>query len=523
MLCGFLDSFRGASLGSMTGGRMDQRTALTLAAAIFLALMPLEISHLLSMIAGAGGYLLLQALQPKMQRQPIVAKATRAAPKFAAPRATSGGGAVAPPVPTLASLPRPEAARPWRPSRALSSGPGCASPAARAPVASPAAATFVQKVEVWKPSAVPVAAPTFQAKGFEAEVRELLGRIAPSTESDAAVRAIAQAVQRAIRSALPQAEVAAFACGNPLSGTAFGVAVPEVDIVVSTALQREPLQRQPAVADLRKLQKSAIRACTDRLVDSGAFKFRRSAFRGAEPKVTLVAQLPGQGRSQGPVQVMPINLYVNAETPSRCAALVTESGRLEARATDLILLVRRWAKDRGLSHAAKGHFSPYCWTLLAIYFLQVGLEQEEEEGRKALLPPLKGFVAHGTPLALIRGSKPSQKQAGELFQAFALFYSEHFDWRNEAISVRLGRRAPPEVSLPLHIVLHEDGHTSEVGPSIEDPFETSSNLGACTTATSLARIHGELARARDLCAKAASLSELLVPWAPPAAEAEDQE
>jgi DNA polymerase sigma len=46
--------------------------------------------------------------------------------------------------------------------------------------------------------------------------------------------------------------------------------------------------------------------------------------------------------------------------------------QLNPMAAELILLVRRWAKDRGVSHAAKGHLSPYGWMLLAIFYLQVG-------------------------------------------------------------------------------------------------------------------------------------------------------
>lgn len=39
-----------------------------------------------------------------------------------------------------------------------------------------------------------------------------------------------------------------------------------------------PLQLQGT--DHRRLQKAALRSCTDALVSSGAFRFRRSAFRG---------------------------------------------------------------------------------------------------------------------------------------------------------------------------------------------------------------------------------------------------
>merc|ERR1712066_969682 len=108
------------------------------------------------------------------------------------------------------------------------------------------------------------------------------------------------------------------------------------------------------------------------------FKFRRSAFKGQEPKVTLMAEINGK--------TIPIDFSVNTTTPLYNAALLTECGQIEPRAKELILLVRRWAKDRGISHAAKGHLSPYAWSLLVIYFLQVWDGQGDP-----LLPNITAF------------------------------------------------------------------------------------------------------------------------------------
>jgi len=365
---------------------------------------------------------------------------------------------------------------------------------------------------------MPVSAPVFQAQGWEAEVRELLLRISPCADGDAAVAAIAQAVRQSIQDILPDAAVAGFAVGNPLSGTAFGVAVPEVDIVINVAWQAALKQLQeshhPEDPEARKqqAQKSIVRMVTDRLTKSGTYKFRRSAFRGLEPKVTMVApsHMPG-------APAMPFNLSVNSSSPLRCSTLLHACGQLDVRARDLILLVRRWAKDRGLSHAARGHFSPYVWTLLTVYFLQVGLNEEEGP----LLPPLATALAMATAGQV--QEKKSPKQVGELFWDFARFYAKHFDWRHEAVSVRLGRRAPPEASLPLHIVVHPESNVKQVGPSIEDPFESTSNLGVCCTVASLGRLHEELQRVMKVSdSEEPKLSELLEPWAP-ADKTEDQE
>jgi len=336
---------------------------------------------------------------------------------------------------------------------------------------------------------------------------------------------IARTVKRLVMPIFPQAEVDGFACGSISGGTAFGVAVPEVDIVISVSSEAllgrlqsrwAEARPQPWRIDAWKLQKSAIRACTDRLVGAGNFKFRRSAFREPEPKVTIIA--PGlRAGSQG----VPVNLSVNAVTPLYSWALLSECGRMEPRAKDLVLLVKRWAKDRGLCHTAKGHLSPYAWSLLAIFFMQVAADATP------LLPPLANFarsvrpankadVAKSLAATAPHLGKGCTKSVGALFKDFVSFYANSFEWRREAASVRLGRRASPEteLSLPRHTVLTDVGTGSELGPSIEDPFKRMHNLAACMTTASLSRLHEELTRAENLAATGASLTRLLEPWAP---------
>merc|ERR1711957_1072766 len=107
-----------------------------------------------------------------------------------------------------------------------------------------------------------------------------------------------------------------------------------------------------------------------------------------------------------------------------------------------------------------------------------------------------------------RSSSPVS--VGDLFTQFMHFYS------TEAVSIRTAKRDKPGLKLPIHVVLHGDNTTSEVGPSIEDPFNEAKNLGNVMNAASLVRLREELLRANTLC-PADSLAELLEPWAPPVA------
>jgi len=377
--------------------------------------------------------------------------------------------------------------------------------------------------DVRKPSAAPVKAPTFESSEWDKQVSELLQQIAPSAEDDQIVGKLACLVKHAIKPMLPEVEVVGFASGDLTRKKAFGVAVPDVDVVanVDPRVLAERLGGRLGSFndkfDPKKLQKSAIRACTDRLVSEGGFKFRRSAFRGEEPKVTLLAPA-----SFGIcADAIPIDFSVNSVGPLHNAALLTECGQIEPRARELILLVKRWAKDRGICHAAKGHLSPYAWSLLCIFFLQAGMEEDE-----SLLPPLSGFkkasqLAGGLADKSSKEVSGSTKNAARLFCDFMHFYQEHFSWKTEAVSIRSGIRGKPGLTLPLHIIVGEDNKTM-VGPSIEDPFDETRNLGSGMNAASLARLHEELARAKKMCAGEASLAELLEPWAPPEPDSSEQ-
>jgi len=326
---------------------------------------------------------------------------------------------------------------------------------------------------------------------------------------------------------LPEAEIFGFASGSLNSGAAFAVAVPDLEIVV--CMDPKDLHRRlqgrtglGGVLDNKKVYKAALRTITDRLVQTAAFKFRRSAFRDEEPKVILLA--PATTSSD---QVVPLSLGVNNTTPFDATALLAECYQQQPKARALILLVRRWAKDRGLSHVAAGHLPPSTWTLLAIYFLQVGFD-----GGSMLLPPLVNFTMYakskggqggGGQLPSLVQVSECGSSLGELFKSFFHFFACQFDWRHEVVCPRLGRRGLPSSKFPSHILWQEDGKSGHDGPRIEDPFDTATNLGSFMTVQSFARLCEEFRRADRLCAKGISLTALLEPWAPPEVEKADQE
>jgi DNA polymerase sigma len=466
----------------IVGARKDLGNIAVVALACICVMLPLDISQLAFAVVGALVFSLLQSSQSSKQK------------KFApCKRACS--------VPTSKSSGFSQ----WNDrSRSITRPPPANIPAVRDAVK--------------RPSASPVQAPKFESSTWDMQVSELLQQITPSADDDKIVAKIACLVKQVIKPIFPEVEVVGFTSGDLARKKAFAVAVPDVDIVanVNPAILADQLTARlgpfHGATDPKKLQKSAIRLCTDKLVSDAGFKFRRSAFRGEEPKVTLLVPVScGLG-----IDAIPINFSVNAVTPLHNAALLTECGLLDNRARELILLVKRWAKDRGICHAAKGHLSPYAWTLLCIFFLQAGMP-----GNESLLPTLSGFKkasclmrrdAANVSVAVPTGSN---REISEIFCDFMKFYHEIVDWKTEAISIRTGKRGEPALSLQLHIIVDERTKATVVGPSVEDPFEANHNLADAMTGTSFSRLQEELCRAHKLCSSGkCSLAELLEPWAP---------
>jgi hypothetical protein len=201
--------------------------------------------------------------------------------------------------------------------------------------------------------------------------------------------------------------------------------------------------------------------------------------------------------------------------------------------------VKRWAKDRGVCHSAKGHLHPYAWHLLCIFFLQC---LGDEEGKDGLLPVFDQFdwssSSVGNKKACVSSEKgsswvPDKDYGGlgapELLKEFFHFYRHTVDWSKEGVSLHRAARGPLPKRMKTAVILPANVNDSSVyipeftfgDPSvalaIEDPWEPTRNLSADLTYFGLCRLKEELCRACNLCAENASLSKFLEPWCPPVA------
>mmetsp|Transcript_10422 Transcript_10422/g.18751 ORF Transcript_10422/g.18751 Transcript_10422/m.18751 type:complete len:571 (+) Transcript_10422:131-1843(+) len=493
-----------------TKGKTQDRSLLITAAAVACAVLPFDTFQILFLLCGAIAYAALQSAQKAPSRScKRTAVAVPCAPTSVKAAKISCQG--------------PEASRYCRPTaHARLERLNVPSKAPAAPVAD------LEVKESCKPqctelrtlSAAPVSAPTFSVNEWDGQVVELLGQITPSTDGNKAVQEIAALVQRLLRQLLPEAEVISYASSSFTGRQAFAVAVPEVDIVlnISPAVLKSRLlgnQRNQAT-DAWKLQKTALRSCVSHLVSVGRFKFRRSAFKSEEPKVTLLAPDSFSCAFGLLEEGIPLDFSINAVTPLCNAALVMECGQVQPRGKDLMLLVKRWAKHRGICHAAKGHLPPYAWSVLCIHFLQAGAGKDGP-----LLPGVQAFKSAAGLMQdaaiELQGSdaKAMDKvayngSAGDLLKAFFSYYRS-FGWQRQQVSVRGGQQQVCSKEVPA-------SNLGTVKVCIQDPFDSSRNLAECLTAPGLVRLQEELSRAHLLCTRGASLTELLEPWAPPALE-----
>jgi len=466
-------------VSSCKGKSNPQRTML-IVGVLVLIVFPFDIEHLLTMVAGAGVYYVIRSSSVRVK--------SLSRPKKMADVDTDGPHSGQ----SVLAKHRVQVASTSRTSQQVSHSK--------------------PQSDVRTITVVPVTAPTFQSSTWEAEVNELLSQITPTSGCKATVAEIGRIVKRKLSEFLPDFEIESFIYGNLDGGKAFGVAVPDVEFILlahhSVLAKHVDAKRIAGVSQtgrvtescLRQLNKCAIRTWTDSLVSETGLKFRRSAFQGEEPKVTLLAPA-----TFGVADVsVPFDFAVNSTTPMHAFVLLGECEKIDPRAKELVLLVRRWAKNRAVCFSPKGHLSPYLWSLLTIFYMQAGSSCQPKLPLLEVSKTADGCISvQSAQKSCEPGARPAQG-VYELFKGFFRFYAAEFDWRTKTIAIHAGKCATSV-----------RGKWSDGGPSIEDPFATGRNLGSCMTADSIVRLEEELLRADRLCTSAVSLSILLDPWVPP--------
>ncbi|KAK9729777.1 hypothetical protein K7432_000022 [Basidiobolus ranarum] len=180
---------------------------------------------------------------------------------------------------------------------------------------------------------------------------------------------------------------------------------------------------------------------------------------------------------------------------------------IDDRVKKLIILIKHWAKRRGINSSNSGTYSSYCYVLMTIFFLQnleepilpslqqISQELNEERNIVSILvnqrnkrhksktnspKVIHADVTYFKDLGLLslhfkKSFDLTHPSALELFHQFCIFYTRDIDTSKSVASIRTGKLEPMKKTWKNHgYLLH-----------IEDPFDLERNV-ACT-----ASIYGE--------------------------------
>merc|ERR1712136_394724 len=151
---------------------------------------------------------------------------------------------------------------------------------------------------------------------------------------------------------------------------------------------------------------------------------------------------------------VPILKFVHQPTKIHCELSMNDSAgvrnthllkfftKCDSRFVPLVLAIKRWARHHKINDASQGTLSSYALTLMALHFLQCGVQPP-------VLPNLikdNPDVFHGRrPLQSlsffdpVKGLEPPSSNdatVGELFVGFLAFYARDFQYSHYGISVR---------------------------------------------------------------------------------------
>ncbi|TMW57719.1 hypothetical protein Poli38472_014322 [Pythium oligandrum] len=191
------------------------------------------------------------------------------------------------------------------------------------------------------------------------------------------------------------------------------------------------------------------------------------------------------------------------------------------RTRALGLVVKHWAKRRGVSDASLGYLSSYSYILLVIYYLQarVGLLpnlQNPELLQQANVSPRyfnkvdisfcddrhAARAFHSTTAA---AKNVQNLTVAELLEGFFAFYASEFDFAQYVVSVR----SPESQQRKTKKTRWGLSKMKSWRISIEDPLEITRDLGCVLQASAQQRILKEFARANALMQKGESFADVV--------------
>lgn len=329
----------------------------------------------------------------------------------------------------------------------------------------------------------------FKPDSMDEHIRKMLKVLRPPHPSHRQyVKGIVANVHAEIQTVLPLAKL--FAFGSSFNG--FGDRDAGIDLALildSVALER--MGGMDPMLILKKVVFPALRDAGYAYVEESQVPFARICV--TEPKDGTL-----------------VNISVNTLLPMVNTKFLRQYALIDRRVHELVLIVKRWARARGLINDGADGLSSYAWTLMVIFFLQ-------NEGVLPSLQALAKTAGHGKSQSWLQ-EVPSWKQMlmrdenidrrllhfvdqahcktvwssdappaenAQLLARFFEFYTMSFEWEKEIISVRLGHRVDQRTA----------GTLVQGELCIEDPLDLTSNVN---TSISQKRLREEFTRAAQM-------------------------
>ncbi|GAB2271624.1 hypothetical protein Dimus_006454 [Dionaea muscipula] len=292
----------------------------------------------------------------------------------------------------------------------------------------------------------------------------------PAKEEKAKQKQLLASLEKLVNKEWPDAKLYLYgSCAN-----SFGVSNSDIDVCL--AIDDQDINKSEFLLKLAEILES------DNLQDVQALT------RARVPIVKL----------KDPVTGISCDICINNILAVVNTKLLRDYAEIDVRLRQLAFIVKHWAKSRGVNETYQGTLSSYAYVLMCIHFLQ--------HRRPAILPCLQGMPA--TYSVTIEGVEyeyfdqveklrdfgvHNREGIAQLVWGFFRYWAYHHDYTNSVISVRTGTIFSKQVK----------DWTRRIGNDrhlicIEDPFETSHDLGRVVDKYSIRVLREEFERAAEI-------------------------
>lgn len=318
-----------------------------------------------------------------------------------------------------------------------------------------------------------------RAAQLSAEIQRLFDDLAMSADEMTARQSTVQRLQRLADELFVGRGPKLHLFGSSVNG--FGFAGADMDMVLMVS-QMEPSEHAAAVETLHEV-------------------FVKLGYEGllALPK----ARVPVI-KFKDPATGFGCDICFNNGLAIRNSLLLSAYASIDVRVRPLVFAVKKWAKARRVNSAFEGTLSSYAYVLCVILFLQTR--------RQPILPVLQDMTAmrgRNRPQVMVDGfdtyyyydlddarlrnfGARNTENLGRLLFEFFMFFGWSFNFKHRVVSPRTGRLLSKEDkgwTKPVDKVTH-----NKYWFCIEDPFETSHNLGRTVDKGSLDNLRYEFRR-----------------------------